>query len=589
MNSSVVVRDLLGTWTVSAQSAWTVGAPCEGMDFGSCCICHQRKDVLQGRKLVIFEQGGRLILTSSLRSSLPSLLPLCKDSYAAEIFPAAWADESFGRMGTTVSRISDDGGGAVLHLDMSPVYLQDTTHLQEYIVCLFVELPGCSNRLRLSYLMHFKKGLAPDLGQRIQYANIFSFPRCALVSRESAPAGNCTHGLLDPLPLEQQDVWISFSLERSKSASAGCEHQEGRSIDSQDVQSEVWWQRDWLLMSVAGIGLVATMVCICAVVFARHCRRHTLSPPAATTARATRNCKAPERIDLSDGVFEQDNLAAIVRQGMEEHWLLKPEAITLQRESQSGGAVQSKQRGFLNGTTEVLVKSVGRDSSADDILVELRILRHARHANIVAFYGFTYTTEISMMMALEWVPGNFEDYVKRRRSDGSFSDELRLLSSKNACCKIDEWRLLTDVVRGMQYLHSLIPAIAHSGLKPSSVLVDEGRTPCVGKLSDFSRSVLVEQPNSAQESGPSPEMLGAEVEANPLKGDIFDFGLVALFAATSEVAEPSVLGGDYLQRARQLGEGEIGGLAHIIMVAESCLSDVRPGFTEIFFQLSVDM
>jgi len=137
-----------------------------------------------------------------------------------------------------------------------------------------------------------------------------------------------------------------------------------------------------------------------------------------------------------------------------------------------------------------------------------------------------------------------------------------------------------DVVRGMQYLHSQKPAIAHRGLKPSIVLLDEQRTPSVGKLSNFSNSVMIpSQQESTHECCQS--MPCAAPGHSQLKVDIFDVGIIALFAITSEVPNLSFLD-DHLQKACQLGKREGGGLAKVLPVCESCLSDACPGFTEIF-------
>jgi len=67
------------------------------------------------------------------------------------------------------------------------------------------------------------------------------------------------------------------------------------------------------------------------------------------------------------------------------------------------------------------VKSVAQDYTLDNLLVELRILRRARHGQIVAFYGSTWAGTNSMLLVLEWVPSSdFEEYVKRRPNNGTF-------------------------------------------------------------------------------------------------------------------------------------------------------------------------
>jgi len=409
---------------------------------------------------------------------------------------------------------------------------------------------------------------------QVYHGSRYVYPLPCAVHPERTQAHNCSHGML-PEPSDKLDVVISFSMERSN-LRTGCAHNETHSNHAQNAQMQSqseWWQRDWLplLLAAAGLVVLATL-CMCAVVVVRRSRKQKQSSPAGSS------------FDLDDGEFstsefENQDLAKVIGLGSQEHWLIKPSAVTL--DEQSSSIAQPKQRGFLHGVTEVWVKSATQDCSVDDLLVELRILRRARHSNIIAFYGATWAgNQESTLLVLEWVPGSdFEEYVKRRRNDGTFSDQLRLLTSKDARCQIDELRLLVDVIRSMQYLHSLRPKIVHRGLQPSVVLIDERGTPCVAKLSNFSKALILPQLNSTDES------LMPFEEAGQLKVDIFGFGLIGLFAMTSEVPDPSLLD-EHLQKARQLAEGELGSLASVLHVAESCLSDACTSFTEVFYSLS---
>jgi len=545
-----LVSDLLGTWTVSAISAWTVESPCEGMDLWPCCLWHWHGQALIRRKLVVFEQSGKPILSEYLGSGVRS------DTWVGSqmLFPHIITETSFAnrRVEATIMNISKDDGA--VHLEQTDGFAR----------CLFMELAGCgNNKLTVTYSFRSQD----KNGWKTHY------PLPCAVHRERKPAHNCSHGML-PESFDKLDVVISYSMERSN-LRTGCAHNETHSNHAQNAQMQSqseWWQRDWLplLLAAAGPVVLATL-CMCAVVVVRRSRKQKQSSPAGSS------------FDLDDGEFstsefESQDLAKVIGLGSQEHWLIKPSAVTL--DEQSSSIAQPKQRGFLHGVTEVWVKSATQDCSVDDLLVELRILRRARHSNIVAFYGATWQGNDSILLVLEWMPGSdFEEYVKQRRNNGNFSDQLRLLTSKDAGCQIDEQRLLVDVSRGMQYLHSQRPKIVHRGLQPSVVLIDERRTPCVAKLSNFSKALILPQLNSTDES-----LMPCE-EAGQLKADIFDFGLIALFAMTSEVPDPSLLD-EHLQKARQLAEGELGSLASVLHLAESCLSDACTSFTEVFYSLS---
>merc|ERR1719223_1589660 len=117
MNSSALVRDLVGTWTVNAQSAMVVGSPCAGTNLGSCCLRHrERGEMLSRRKLVIVEKGGWPLLTEEFLSQQGISYWVDHVFMLPHSF-MPWTDSSFRFSTTTVLNISEDGGGGPLHLE----------------------------------------------------------------------------------------------------------------------------------------------------------------------------------------------------------------------------------------------------------------------------------------------------------------------------------------------------------------------------------------------------------------------------------------------------------------------------------------
>lgn len=105
-----------------------------------------------------------------------------------------------------------------------------------------------------------------------------------------------------------------------------------------------------------------------------------------------------------------------------------------------------------------------------DYLQELRLLRIARHPNIVIFYG--------AFMA----PPRGEVALVFERMEGPTLD-LFILSGEVA----DHYkaRMMLDITNALLYLHSLRPQIVHGDVKPGNVFVECREGQMQTKLADF--------------------------------------------------------------------------------------------------------
>ena len=156
------------------------------------------------------------------------------------------------------------------------------------------------------------------------------------------------------------------------------------------------------------------------------------------------------------------------------------------------------------------------------LLSEVRILSSLRHANVVACHGFAVVDK-SLVLALEYVSG------------GSLQG---MLDEFGAIPVSVTQRLLTDVLRGLRYLHS--QRIVHRDVKPANVLLDVGG---ICKLTDFGTSTKVRRSGPAGGSKAlvvgTPAFMAPEqargLEFTTRNSDLWSVGVMALQMLTGKL------------------------------------------------------
>ncbi|PWN51087.1 hypothetical protein IE53DRAFT_65534 [Violaceomyces palustris] len=102
---------------------------------------------------------------------------------------------------------------------------------------------------------------------------------------------------------------------------------------------------------------------------------------------------------------------------------------------------------------------------------ELSLLRDLRHENIVRFIGVSIPEDpkggVPCMIVSELC------------SNGDLFDYIR---NVDAPSDIEVFRILLEIARGLEYLHTRSPAITHRDCKSTNVLITKGRT---AKINDF--------------------------------------------------------------------------------------------------------
>ncbi|KAG8915675.1 hypothetical protein FRC01_003547 [Tulasnella sp. 417] len=140
--------------------------------------------------------------------------------------------------------------------------------------------------------------------------------------------------------------------------------------------------------------------------------------------------------------------------------------------------------------SSVVAKKSGEASEPSNfmkrIIRETTIWKVAQHPNILAFYGYQIAGEEAMLVSA-WCPnGSLESYIYEHK-------ELR---------DTDKLKLLCDAARGLAYLHSLEPPIAHGDIKPQNVVITDS---VEAALCDFGMARVMCDPST----GVTSQSLGA--------------------------------------------------------------------------------
>lgn len=149
-------------------------------------------------------------------------------------------------------------------------------------------------------------------------------------------------------------------------------------------------------------------------------------------------------------------------------------------------------------------------------LNEITALQHFRHENIVCYVGLSFIENDTMPALLM---EKMEFSLSRCLSDHTLSQSVKI-------------RILTDVAKGLDYLHTRNPLVIHRDLTANNVLLDG----CLrAKIVDFGNSKFIstEERQNYMNLTPYPgtrEYSAPEVAKNKYdhKCDIFSFGHLSL-------------------------------------------------------------
>ena len=168
-------------------------------------------------------------------------------------------------------------------------------------------------------------------------------------------------------------------------------------------------------------------------------------------------------------------------------------------------------------------------SAEDKLTKEIDVMVQLKHPNIVAYKGVYFQPDVTLpVLVMERLMTSLHTYLLHR-----VKSNLQLKR------KIF---ILLDTARGLEYLHSLTPAIIHRHLTAKNVLLDSQLR---AKIADFGNSRIMElhSGSSPMTNVPGtlsympPEAVGMSVKYGP-NLDLFSFGHLSLFTVIQSPVQP---------------------------------------------------
>jgi len=159
-----------------------------------------------------------------------------------------------------------------------------------------------------------------------------------------------------------------------------------------------------------------------------------------------------------------------------------------------------------------------------DLITESQMLKALRHPNILQFLGFISDAEAFGIVTEFMELGSLYDILKKVRNNKSppIEDQIKM-------------KILSDIARGMHYLHSHEPKILHRDLKSMNVLVSSSYQ---AKLADMGLSRIVTRRGSMSMSIVGTPHWAAPEIVNKLKysekADIWSYGVIVWETVTHQ-------------------------------------------------------
>eukprot|EP00931_Biecheleriopsis_adriatica_P025167 TRINITY_DN15532_c0_g1_i2.p1 TRINITY_DN15532_c0_g1~~TRINITY_DN15532_c0_g1_i2.p1 ORF type:complete len:593 (+),score=82.37 TRINITY_DN15532_c0_g1_i2:210-1781(+) len=236
----------------------------------------------------------------------------------------------------------------------------------------------------------------------------------------------------------------------------------------------------------------------------------------------------------TERVFEVSALQStseLVKLGLREHWIIEESVLSFKKSTQIAQGSFGKVRTASFCGAEVAVKEARRpltsESSKKRALLELRVLRHLRHPNIIEFLGACIHSG-AQGLKLSLVFPCIDEGLTADTMVGCINYQAKI----PAAVRVMLVRILYDVSSALLYMHSLKPPVLHRDIKGSNVLIemmadDEVRA----KICDFGLSHHIGKPLQ----GGTLNMMAPEALLNgpaTTAVDVFSFGRLTFLLAT---------------------------------------------------------
>jgi len=225
-------------------------------------------------------------------------------------------------------------------------------------------------------------------------------------------------------------------------------------------------------------------------------------------------------------------LQHIAEIGVREHWLVGTSEVAIVRDVLLGrGGFGTVVMGQLRGSI-VAVKIPRKGLQVSDTIKklssfcnELRVHRHLRHKNIVAFHAACIEpTSGDLALIYEFVSGvRMDVYLQKDLTPGG-----------DAVVRLE---MLIGVASALTYLHQNEPPVVHGDLKTANIMVEKLKNGARAKLLDFGLARLLTKgarPLGGTRNWVAPEITtrgGGRQRPQP-SADVFSFGLLAYVVTT---------------------------------------------------------
>ena len=225
-----------------------------------------------------------------------------------------------------------------------------------------------------------------------------------------------------------------------------------------------------------------------------------------------------------------------------------------------GSIIRAAKR-YYHANRTTLLEVFGEDS----------VLCNIQHENLVAYCGVgSLATDHSPVVVMERMNTNLSSYLKK---------------SLSLDCK---FKMIYEVLQGLNHLHSLKPPIIHGELNENNVLISSKQ---VVKIADFGNSflpapVISSATNKLLLDYMSPEVMGREECSE--KVDIFSLGHLAIYIMNQRKEPHLILRPTYMSQGRLIARSEVERRTRFLDIMKSKLDggDTHPLFGTVICCLS---
>eukprot|EP00931_Biecheleriopsis_adriatica_P112893 TRINITY_DN8772_c0_g1_i1.p1 TRINITY_DN8772_c0_g1~~TRINITY_DN8772_c0_g1_i1.p1 ORF type:complete len:694 (-),score=95.53 TRINITY_DN8772_c0_g1_i1:123-2204(-) len=286
------------------------------------------------------------------------------------------------------------------------------------------------------------------------------------------------------------------------------------------------------------------------------------------------------------------DISEIINIGKKEHWLISQDSLGLEQSKRigQGGFGQVVSANFYGAN--VAVKTHHPRTSNDEsqtlykeALLELRMLRHLRHPNIVEFIGALIGPSNLLALVFENVgdgltAGHMIEALDYKRLHGNHKMLL--------------FTILKHVCSALVYMHSLEQPVLHRDVKSSNVLIELLSSETIrAKLSDFGLSHITgKHAGGGTASMMAPEALLGQPVSTAV--DVFSFGRLLFHCVVGQKPLRSMGRQSIIESAREgrvpaLDWPEEDVLPGCQQLSEACMqfqAERRPGMEHVFKKLT---